>query len=156
MLHFLHVGTAGKPILNILQAENICEAVVLVTRYYGGIQLGAGGLIRAYGNAAKNGLLAMKKEPYIEECKVEIVVPMEDVGNIYQTLQSFQTRQLQELYIPAVSSSSSLTNEGHKSETVDATVIKISFYMACDEVQVLQDRVMDKCKGRGKVSIVFT
>eukprot|EP01036_Dinobryon_divergens_P028914 gene28914-37933_t len=142
-------GTAGKPILNILQAENICEAVVLVTRYYGGIQLGAGGLIRAYGNAAKNGLLAMKKEPYIEECKVEIVVPMEDVGNIYQTLQSFQTRQLQEFYLPAVSSSS-LANESHNSETADATVIKISLHMACDEVQVLQDRVMDKCKGRGK------
>ena len=95
-------GTAGKPILNILQAENVCEAVILVTRYYGGIQLGAGGLIRAYGNAAKNGLLAMKKEPYIELCNVEIIVPMEDVGIIYQTLQSFETRQLQESYLPVV------------------------------------------------------
>lgn len=150
----LHEGTAGKPILNILQAENICEAVVLVTRYYGGIQLGAGGLIRAYGNAAKNGLLAMKKEPYIEQCKVEIVISMEDVGIIYQTLQSFQTQQLQESYLPAALSPS-LDDEKHKSETVEPTVIRISLLMACGEVQVLRDRVMDKCKGRGKVSIIF-
>lgn len=46
-------GTAGIPILEILKKEEIFDAVIVVTRYYGGIQLGAGGLIRAYSQGAK-------------------------------------------------------------------------------------------------------
>lgn len=41
-------GTAGAPILNILQKNRICNIVVIVTRYFGGILLGTGGLVRAY------------------------------------------------------------------------------------------------------------
>lgn len=41
-------GTAGSPILNVLQQQNLQNVVVVVTRYFGGIKLGAGGLIRAY------------------------------------------------------------------------------------------------------------
>lgn len=46
-------GTAGIPILEILRKEEIIDACVVVTRYYGGIQLGAGGLVRAYSQGAK-------------------------------------------------------------------------------------------------------
>lgn len=46
-------GTAGIPILEILKKEEIFDACVVVTRYYGGIQLGAGGLVRAYSQGAK-------------------------------------------------------------------------------------------------------
>lgn len=46
-------GTAGIPILEVLKKEEIQDAVVVVTRYYGGIQLGAGGLVRAYSQGAK-------------------------------------------------------------------------------------------------------
>lgn len=41
-------GTAGSPILNVLQQQNLQNVAVVVTRYFGGIKLGAGGLIRAY------------------------------------------------------------------------------------------------------------
>ena len=41
-------GTAGKPILNVLQKQNINNALLVVVRYFGGIKLGAGGLLRAY------------------------------------------------------------------------------------------------------------
>jgi len=41
-------GTAGKPLYNILEKKNILNCVIAVVRYYGGIQLGAGGLVRAY------------------------------------------------------------------------------------------------------------
>ncbi len=46
-------GTAGKPILNVLQHKGIGDIMLLVIRYFGGIKLGAGGLVRAYGQAAQ-------------------------------------------------------------------------------------------------------
>lgn len=45
-------GTAGKPILNVLQHRHIGEIVLVVVRYFGGIKLGAGGLVRAYSSSA--------------------------------------------------------------------------------------------------------
>ncbi len=51
-------GTAGKPILDVLKGEDIKNTLICVTRYYGGTLLGTGGLVRAYGHAAKEGLLA--------------------------------------------------------------------------------------------------
>ena len=44
-------GTAGGPILNILQKNNLCNVLVIVTRYFGGILLGTGGLVRCYSNS---------------------------------------------------------------------------------------------------------
>lgn len=50
-------GTAGKPILDVLKGEDIKNTLVIVTRYFGGTLLGTGGLVRAYGRAAKEGVL---------------------------------------------------------------------------------------------------
>lgn len=49
-------GTAGKPILEVLEGAGIVNALIIVTRYFGGTLLGTGGLIRAYTKAAKEGL----------------------------------------------------------------------------------------------------
>ncbi|MBP3336981.1 MAG: YigZ family protein [Clostridia bacterium] len=49
-------GTAGMPTLEVLKKENVTDCVVVVTRYFGGTLLGAGGLVRAYSKAAKMGL----------------------------------------------------------------------------------------------------
>ena len=46
-------GTSGMPILNIIEKNNLNHVLIAVVRYFGGIKLGAGGLIRAYGNASK-------------------------------------------------------------------------------------------------------
>jgi len=51
-------GTAGVPILEVLKKKNLKDTVVVVTRYFGGIKLGAGGLIRAYGKATSEALNA--------------------------------------------------------------------------------------------------
>lgn len=45
-------GTAGKPILNVIQKQNLSNVLIVVVRYFGGIKLGAGGLLRAYSKAA--------------------------------------------------------------------------------------------------------
>lgn len=52
-------GTAGVPILEVLRKRKLKDSVVVVTRYFGGIKLGAGGLIRAYGKATSEGLDAV-------------------------------------------------------------------------------------------------
>ena len=54
-------GTAGQPMLNVFQREGVENAVCIVTRYFGGILLGAGGLTRAYAKAAKDALDAAGK-----------------------------------------------------------------------------------------------
>ncbi|PYZ95861.1 YigZ family protein [Alteribacter lacisalsi] len=49
-------GTAGVPMLEVLKKRHLKDTVVVITRYFGGIKLGAGGLIRAYGSAASEGI----------------------------------------------------------------------------------------------------
>ena len=56
-------GTAGVPILDILRGENLFNVLIIVTRYFGGILLGTGGLVRAYSGAAK---LALEKTSKVE------------------------------------------------------------------------------------------
>jgi uncharacterized YigZ family protein len=51
-------GTAGFPMLEVLKKQGLKDTVVVVTRYFGGIKLGGGGLIRAYGKATTEGLMA--------------------------------------------------------------------------------------------------
>jgi uncharacterized YigZ family protein len=51
-------GTAGKPMLEFLKKIGLKDTVVVVARYFGGVKLGAGGLIRAYGSVTKEGVLA--------------------------------------------------------------------------------------------------
>jgi len=46
-------GTAGMPILNIIEKNNLNYTLIVIVRYFGGIKLGAGGLLRAYSNTAK-------------------------------------------------------------------------------------------------------
>jgi uncharacterized YigZ family protein len=78
-------GTAGKPILNVLNHKGIGDIMIIVVRYFGGIKLGAGGLTRAYGQAAQavmeilpsleqvdkvqlNLTLDFKHEQYVRHC----------------------------------------------------------------------------------------
>lgn len=51
-------GTAGKPILEVIKKSALSNTVVVITRYFGGIKLGAGGLVRAYGKSTTAGLTA--------------------------------------------------------------------------------------------------
>lgn len=65
-------GTAGGPMLNILQKNNLCNVVVIVTRYFGGILLGTGGLVRAYSDAAQKAIEKSIKVYKVEGVEYEI------------------------------------------------------------------------------------
>lgn len=54
-------GTAGKPMLNYLLGSGLGEITAVVVRYYGGIQLGTGGLVKAYGNGVQQALLQLER-----------------------------------------------------------------------------------------------
>lgn len=60
-------GTAGMPMLEVLRAKKLCEVAVVVTRYFGGIKLGAGGLVRAYSGCVAENIAAAKTVSY-EPC----------------------------------------------------------------------------------------
>lgn len=67
-------GTAGMPMLEVLKNRNLRKTAVVVTRYFGGIKLGAGGLVRAYSKAACDGLDGARIAEFIFAVKLKIVL----------------------------------------------------------------------------------
>lgn len=65
-------GTAGTPILNVLEKEKLTNVLALVIRYFGGIKLGAGGLVRAYSKSISKVLEQVNKIPLIKGYQLEI------------------------------------------------------------------------------------
>lgn len=76
-------GTAGAPMLNILQGNNLCNVLVVVTRYFGGILLGTGGLVRAYSDATKRAI--QKSELLFQKDGFELVIEID-----YSNLENFK------------------------------------------------------------------
>ena len=68
-------GTAGKPILHAIEAQGLDRVAVLVVRYFGGVKLGAGGLVRAYGGVAAEALRRAPKVPLVERVELAFLVP---------------------------------------------------------------------------------
>lgn len=66
-------GTAGMPMLEVLKNKNLRKTAVVVTRYFGGIKLGAGGLVRAYAKATTDGVNGCKTAEFIYSACFEIV-----------------------------------------------------------------------------------
>ena len=67
-------GTAGGPMLNILQKRDLVNVVVIVTRYFGGILLGTGGLVRAYSDVTQNAIEEAEKQEIILGKEFEVKV----------------------------------------------------------------------------------
>ena len=75
-------GIAGAPMLNIIKQKNLCNILIVVTRYFGGILLGTGGLVRAYSQATEN---AIKKSTLVNKVKgleVEIITEYKELEKI--------------------------------------------------------------------------
>ena len=87
-------GTAGMPILEVIRREGIVDVVVVITRYFGGILLGTGGLVRAYAHAAK---LALDSVGIAEMClcaELAIEMPYSWYEQVQKLLGDFPARIL--------------------------------------------------------------
>lgn len=103
-------GTAGLPVLDVLRGEDIKNTAVVVTRYFGGTLLGTGGLVRAYGRCAKEGVLAAEIIEKILYQYVYIKTDYSDSGKIeYEIHQSeniiLDTQYTDTVYYTVVSES---------------------------------------------------
>ncbi len=75
-------GTAGSPILNVIEKNNLSNVLIVVTRYFGGILLGAGGLVRAYTEAATKAVNSANIQEMIEGEEIEIVISYQDIEKL--------------------------------------------------------------------------
>ena len=99
-------GTAGIPMLEVLKKQNLQDTVVVVTRYFGGIKLGGGGLIRAYGKSTTEGLDAAqvveRKLHHVMNVAIDYVwlgKVENEVRNSYYALRDIQYADGVELYV---------------------------------------------------------
>eukprot|EP00890_Picochlorum_soloecismus_P001992 jgi/Picsp_1/2794/NSC_01020-R1_impact family member in pol 5 region-like len=91
-------GTAGRPILSVIEGMGMDEVAVMVTRYFGGIKLGTGGLVRAYTSAAREVLNNAEVVTQVQKCLVKISAPMEMIGVIYNVLESMGAEKQEEIF----------------------------------------------------------
>ena len=75
-------GMAGLPIFSVLQKENIHNTLVVVTRYFGGILLGGGGLVRAYSKAAREAVMAAEVVTMVQFVRYQLSLSYELLGKV--------------------------------------------------------------------------
>lgn len=125
-------GTAGIPTLEVIKKEDLRDVVVVVTRYFGGIKLGAGGLVRAYTKGAKVGIeagIVIEKVKYTE---VKIKIEYTQLGRIQNEIM----------------------NLGFKvKDTIYSEDVEIIVYSKIEDVHSLTDRMIDITSGTADVSI---
>lgn len=73
-------GTAGRPMLDVLRHHDLDGVLATVVRYYGGVKLGAGGLVRAYTDAVAQALKVAAKVPVVRTRKLQCAVPYAHEG----------------------------------------------------------------------------
>ncbi|CZT34042.1 IMPACT family protein [Rhizobium sp. 9140] len=92
-------GTAGKPILQAIDGQGLDHVVVLVVRWFGGILLGSGGLMRAYGGTAAMALHAAERVEHIAMARGTVRVAFADLALIKARLASLGTVFIDETFI---------------------------------------------------------
>ncbi|WP_458186515.1 IMPACT family protein [Haladaptatus sp. NG-WS-4] len=122
-------GSAGKPALNVLQQRDVENVVVVVTRYYGGTNLGVGGLVRSYSRAVKE---AVDDAEIVEERPHErfaVVVGYDDSGTVRGVLES----------------------EGVEFDGEYGENVEFSVRVPVEESNALCDRLRSATSGRAKI-----
>ncbi len=84
-------GTAGKPMLNVLQHSGLGNTLVVVTRYFGGVKLGAGGLVRAYSGAVSEALQQLVTQPVVVRDYLCITLAYSNLNTLEHRLVELET-----------------------------------------------------------------
>lgn len=125
-------GTAGVPIYEVLRKEELCDVVCVVTRYFGGIMLGAGGLVRAYTRGAKDAVDAATIKVMAMAARVEIEVDYSLYGRLPQIFSKFDTRPESEEF---------------------SDLVKITVFVREELADNLQEKLIDSCNGKISVQV---
>lgn len=124
-------GTAGRPILAAIDGQHCDRAMVVVARWFGGIKLGAGGLVRAYGGAASECLRNAAKTPLIELACIAVTCGFEHVGAIHQLIAQFGAVK--------------------RAETFTDDSLHFDIQLPRDRVQALQNALRDATRGQARI-----
>lgn len=122
-------GTAGKPILEVLKARELTNILVVVTRYFGGVLLGTGGLVRAYTDSTVEGLNNSSIKKMVLVKKVSINIDYNTIGKLKYLLANNNIHIIDEQY-------------------TDSVMVIIA--APIDEVQRITDQITDATGGRAK------
>lgn len=95
-------GTAGKPILQLLDARDLVNVLAVVVRYFGGIKLGAGGLTRAYGNTTKKAVDLAGTQSYVEMVQLTLCVEYREVQQLEYRVRELHGRILSQEFAERV------------------------------------------------------
>ena len=104
-------GTAGSPILNVLEKNSLCNVLVIVTRYFGGILLGTGGLVRAYTEATTKVIELSKIIEQEEGVEIEIIIPYQDFQKLKHYCDKNKIKITNVVYNENISCNIELTNK---------------------------------------------
>ena len=96
-------GTAGKPLLQLIDAHQIVGGGIGVIRYYGGVNLGTGGLTRAYGGTGKLALTHSVIEAYIEYINLKLIINYNELDNYIHVIHSMNGSVLDKVFNEKVS-----------------------------------------------------
>ncbi|KAL4534322.1 hypothetical protein Ndes2526B_g06812 [Nannochloris sp. 'desiccata'] len=132
-------GTAGRPILAAIENEGIDRVAVLVIRHFGGIKLGTGGLVRAYGNAARACLREAPRHEVIPRVVISAVVPFDCLGAAYQA---------------ADQSGASRVSEDYESQANTGVVLKLE--VDADKAERLCENLKNASAGKIRATVEST
>lgn len=91
-------GTAGKPVLSIIEGRCLVNILIVVIRYFGGIKLGTGGLVKAYSDSASLAIQKAEFKKFVHEKKVKVFFPYDYLGSVLGYLKSEKIRIENENY----------------------------------------------------------
>lgn len=104
-------GTAGRPVLAVLQGSGLGDAALVVTRYFGGTKLGTGGLVRAYGDAARAVLEAAPRAERVPSHTVRMTAPYALFESLRLLVEAHGGRIVEEAFAAEVTVTAQLAQE---------------------------------------------
>lgn len=95
-------GTSGPPVMNVLRGSDLGDALVVVTRYFGGTLLGTGGLVRAYSEAAALAIKSCPTTLKIEYANLSVLVEYAALTVLKRILPEYEAEIINEVYTDSV------------------------------------------------------